>query len=372
MPASRRFGFVLEQTLGHRVLAENLLASLRQATEIDSTVIRVNRTDKAGPLRRHIPGAHNWSLEASVMARRALNWHLRRTPMDALFFHTQVTALLSVSLMRRIPSVISLDATPRNFDRVAPGYRHREQGRRVEQLKAAINRRAFLSARLLTPFSRWAADSLVDDYAVPSERITVIPPGVDLEIFKPAERHQAGDRLRLLFVGADFERKGGTDLLAAVARLGDRVELDVVTEPGESWVGAGSRVHTGIRPRSPELVALYQRADVFVLPSRAECSPNVIAEALACGLAVVACRTGAIPEMVRHGVNGFLVPPADITRLAEALRILAGAPDLRADMGRRSLELARREHDAARNHRQLFELMSELSPARATAVATPA
>ena len=65
----------------------------------------------------------NWSMRASLRARRLLAG--TKQPYDALFFHSQVTALFSIAQMRRIPTVISLDATPRNYDAVGAAYGHR-------------------------------------------------------------------------------------------------------------------------------------------------------------------------------------------------------------------------------------------------------
>ena len=357
-----RFVFVLEQTLGHVAHTANLERALAGTDWVDGTVVKLPYEPR-GALER-LPVFRNWSLRASLMARSSLRRRLREVPVDAAFIHTQVSALLSVGLMREVPTVVSLDATPANFDDVGAAYGHGRGHPLAEAAKAAVNRRAFRAAAALVTWSRMAADSLTADYGAAASRVRVIPPGVDLALFRPPSEpaHRSGGLVRILFVGGDFARKGGPDLLAALQALPD-AELDVVTgsEVGPVPAGVRCRVHRGLRPGDPALLELYRRADVFALPSRGDCLPQVLAEAAASGLPLVATATGAMPEIVRDGNNGFLVPVGAPQDLRAALRRLVDSPDLRRSMGRASLDLARREHDALTNHRRIFELLAEVA-----------
>jgi glycosyltransferase involved in cell wall biosynthesis len=85
---------------------------------------------------------------------------------------------------------------------------------------------------------------------------------------------------------------------------------------------------------------------------------------MASGLPVVATPVGAITELVRDGETGLLVPPESPARLAQALAALVADPQRRATMGRAGLEVARRDHDMARNNRSILALMGEVSRAR--------
>jgi glycosyltransferase involved in cell wall biosynthesis len=353
-----RFAFVLEQTLGHVAHTANLERALAGTDWVEGAVYKLPYEPR-GALER-LPGFRNWSLRASLMARAALRRRCRQGPLDAAFVHTQVASLLSVGVMRSVPTVVSLDATPVNFDDVGEAYGHRRGYPLAETLKAAVNQRAFMAAAALVTWSRLAADSLSADYGVPASRVHVIPPGVDLERFRPDPGERSDSLLRVLFVGGDFARKGGPDLLAALQGLPE-AELDVVTggDVGQVPANVRCRVHRGLRPGDPELLALYRRADVFALPSRGDCLPQVLAEAAASGLPLVATATGAMAEIVRDGVNGFLVPVGAPADLRLALRRLVTQPELRRAMGQASLELARSEHDALANHRRIFDLMLE-------------
>ncbi len=353
------FAFVLEDSLGHATHALNLKRALSRRSDVRATVIDVRNVPASGLWR--LPGLRNWSFRASSIARRGLRARMAAGRPDAIFIHTQVAALRAVGIMRSVPTVVSLDATPRNFDEQGETYGHRLGHPAAEALKQRLNRRALLAARRLVTWSGWARDSLVRDYGVPAELVEVIHPGVDLSLFRPGTRRPAA-RPRLLFVGGDFVRKGGRDLLRAVETLADRVQLDIVTSAGfDVPPGLPVRVHRGLTPNSEELLALFREADVFVLPTRGECFAQVIPEAMASGLPIVATGVAGIPEMVRPGVNGFLVPPSDPAALAAALDRLAADPGLRAELGAASLAIARREHDAMANADRILALLQDVA-----------
>lgn len=359
-----RFGFVLEQTLGHVAHGLNIERALAREPDIRPAVIRVDFSHPAGLQR--LPGLRTWSWRASVTARNALRERLREEPLDAIFIHTQVAALLASEIMRSVPTVVSLDATPRLFDREGDAYGHARHPEVVEMVKRRLNMRAFSGAARLVTWCQWAAYSLVADYGVPLAKIDVIPPGVDLNLFRPSLLGKQSERTRILFVGGQFERKGGPDLLEAARGLADDVELDIVTGGAEPAIPEGMRVrvHRGLKPQSEKLVALYRAADIFVLPSRGDCMPQAVIEAIASGLPVVATRVGAIPEMVKDGVNGYLVPARDPRALAAAIGALVQQPGKRHPMGRHSRVLAQQEYDADRNNHRIFALMKRLAEDR--------
>lgn len=360
----RAYAMVIEQTLGHVAHTQNIERVLSEL-RMDTDLIKIPyRTPADLPPLERLPGLRTWSYQASREARTQVRRRLESGQLDALFVHTQVSALLLPSVMRTVPTVISLDATPRNVDVLAQAYDHRRQPEYLEKLKVLVNRRCFGRAAALVTWCHWAARSLERDYGVDARRIRVIPPGVDLRLFSGVTVRRPGPP-RILFVGGQFERKGGLDLLQAMRRLGEAAELDVVTSrPVTVPPGLPVRVHLGLSPHSPALLDLYQQADLFALPSHGDCLPQAVAEAMASGLPVVATSVGAIPELVREGETGYLVRRGDVTQLAAALAALVANPDRRAAMGRAGQRLAALHHDAGRNVRALLELLEEVATAR--------
>lgn len=159
------------------------------------------------------------------------------------------------------------------------------------------------------------------------------------------------DPIRFLFVGWLDRTKGILDLLSACKQLSlsRRFTLDLVGEGNISidardfvrgnGLGDCVRFHGWLH--GLELEQRYREADVFVLPSWAEGLPNAMIEAMAAKLAVVVTTVGNIPDVIEHGVTGFLVLPRDIAGLTQALFRMIDEPALR-----RSLALA--GHDKAR------------------------
>ena len=362
--ASRRYrvALIVEQALGHGTHAENL----RQAAPHDPRIEAcwgLIPYEVAGVGARLPFYRSNWTVRAGLRARRALGAIARGGPIDALFVHTQVPAVLTSDWLRRVPSVVSLDATPLQYDQLGASYAHATGPRWLEQLKWRLNRRAFHAARHVVAWSGWARQGVIDGYGVAPERVSVIPPGVHTADWARPEPRDAHDGpVRVLFVGGDAERKGGLLLVEVVRRLRTELELelDLVTR---SLVAPepGVRVHHGIRANSPEMRALYHQADVFCLPTDGDCLPMVLAEAAASGLPSVATAVAGIPEIVRDGETGLLVRPRDGEGLARALRRLAGSVEMRLALGERAQRLARDGHDAQRNAGRLFDLLTDVA-----------
>jgi glycosyltransferase involved in cell wall biosynthesis len=336
-----RYAFVTEHTVGHVTFQRHLREAVAEDPAIEAGWFPLTYPPR-GALEQLPPLRSNWSLRASARARRLL-W-------EAVLFHTQTAALLAG---RRPPSVISLDATPMNLDEVAAGYGHRVAGPRAERVKAAVVGRALRRASALIAWSDWVRGSLIGDYGVDPARIRVIPAGTRV-CEQPPER-TPGERLRVLFVGGQFERKGGSTLLGAVDGLD--VELDVVTH-SDVPERPGVTVYRDVQPGSAVLHDLYARSDVFVLPTAADASPHVILEAMAAGLPVISTPVGAIPEMV--GPTGMLVEPGRGDELRAALERLLD-PALRTALGASAHARVRERFDAATNAGRVLDVLAEVS-----------
>jgi glycosyltransferase involved in cell wall biosynthesis len=176
--------------------------------------------------------------------------------------------------------------------------------------------------------------------------LAIIPQfGVDPDVFFPAERPRNDETFVVGFVGRLVEEKGGAILLDALARLNGAWRLDVIGEGSQRAALAEQARRLGIADRvtfaaqpSTQMPDFYRRVDTLAVPSLTR--PNwkeqfgrVIVEAMACGVPVVGSSSGAIPDVTGEG--GLIVPEGDSAALADALRGLQAAPDLRRTLGER-------------------------------------
>lgn len=298
-----------------------------------------------------------WRLRYSWHGRRALG----DAPADVALVNTQSVALLANGPMRRTPTVLSVDATGRQFAALEY-WRPRTRAAAASELPLeALERRALRRAARVLAWTEWTARSLREDYDVPSERIAVVHPGVDTKLWSVERGAPAAATapLRILFVGNYAWRKGLRTLLSALPLVERPLELHVVSGDANLDVPAGVTVHRGLTPGSDGLRRQLAEADVFVLPTRADMVPWAIAEAMAAGLPVVASDVAAIPELL--GEAGVVVPPDDPAALAAALRALADDPDRRAALG--ALARARVRERYAEEH-QLDRILDVLRAAR--------
>jgi glycosyltransferase involved in cell wall biosynthesis len=192
---------------------------------------------------------------------------------------------------------------------------------------------------------------LIEHCGVPAARLTTIPNGVDADYFQPGAGPDAGPP-RVLCVARMAPDKDHDTLLEAfrlTARaipaaelwlVGDGPRLEKVRELARRLLPEG-RVKF-LLPRE-DLRPLLHQASLLVLSSKTEALPNVVLEAMAAGLPVVATRVGGVPELVVPGRTGWLVDPGDPPGLAAALSQVLGDPDRRRALGREGRERACRE-----------------------------
>lgn len=239
--------------------------------------------------------------------------------------------------------------------RLARGYRrsrrmYRALGVRDRLLALEKVARAYVFSHWARAVNlRWGADP---------DKLDVVAPGFATP--PPVDRG-GRDGFRFLFVGTDFERKGGFDLVEAFDALLDdcpEARLTIVSsDPAvptpdrllHSWVGASRRArllgrleslrrngHAEVHPLVPREVLerrFFPAADAFVMPTLAEGFGFTNVEAMSHGLPVVSSRVGPIDEIVRHAHTGLLVAPGAPGELRDAMARLAGHPETARGMG---------------------------------------
>lgn len=359
----------MEDALGHVTHAQGLRAALTEEAGIDPDWMPIPYDGTAWFDRM---AGLPFSIRLSLRARRVVRQRQGLAkPPDALFFHTQGLTPCCLPIIARTPSVISLDATPHNFLAIANAYGEAPARGGLGRVKSALFRAVFGHARGLVAFSAWVRDSLVNDYGADANKVVVIPPGIDTRLWQPPPaRLAAAQRLRLLFVGGDFERKGGPLLMQAwQAGLSELCELDIVTRGTRLADGPGVRIHHDLTPNSPALKQLYAQADLFVLPSLGDASPFAVVEAMASGLPVVATQVGAVGEMVQHGVTGWLVAPGSAEALTQRIAGLAHDRSALPAFARAARLSAERRFHAPTNSRELFAYIRRVTAAHEAAPA---
>lgn len=279
---------------------------------------------------------------------------------DVHVFNTQVPAALGPRRARSVPYIVITDVTPKQFDAMSQGYGHRAD--RPGPLRFAKHRwncRVFGRACRVVAWSSWARDSFVNDYGVAPDRTAVIPPGVDLGQWQPRPHTDRG-AATILFVGGEFRRKGGDDLLWAFTQLPrGSAELVLVSRSAPSALPDGARVVDDLQPNDPRLVELFHTSDIFALPSHAETFGIAAVEASAAGLPVVASAVGGLTDIVVHEETGYTIRPGDREALATRLRLLIDEPELRQRLGAAARRRAAEHFDSSVNAERIFDLARE-------------
>lgn len=192
------------------------------------------------------------------------------------------------------------------------------------------------------------------------EKVELVYHGLDLARFPappvrpPRDGRDAADPVRFVTIGRAVEKKGFDDLLAALAALpadlhwrlahiGGGEKLKALQAQAKE-LGLADRVSWMGPKAQTEVVVALREADLFVLPSKQagdgdrDGLPNVVMEAASQALPIVATDFAGIPEFVREGIEGLLVPPGDVEGLARALARLAASPERRAILGQAAHE----------------------------------
>jgi glycosyltransferase involved in cell wall biosynthesis len=185
--------------------------------------------------------------------------------------------------------------------------------------------------------------SLIEQYKLAPERVTCVYVGSNTTDDQPLNVQKYASK-NILFVGLDWERKGGPELVAAFRQV-------LATHPDATLtiVGASPQLdlpNCRVVGRVPlkEVSGFYEQAAIFCMPTRIEPFGVVFVEAMSHRLPLVAMRTGAVPDFVVDGQTGRLLELNDVDGLAAALRELLGNPERCREMGEQAYQLARERY----------------------------
>jgi glycosyltransferase involved in cell wall biosynthesis len=271
-----------------------------------------------------------WRLISSLMQEVA-------DPSEVKFvFQTQ--SLFDASV-KGTPLFVYTDHT-RLAHRRYPGALRKPMSSRWIQLEKEL----YWKAEVCFTTSRFAADSIIEDYGVPADRVDSVESGCNIVIPDVLPERGSPPRV-ILFLGVEWERKGGPVLLEAMKTVRHEFPyavLEVVGcgSPGGNIPGV---VFRGRIPKEDVATRLLQ-ADIMCLPSRSEPSAVAISEAAGYGLPVVSTRVGGTPERVIHGETGLLVEPNDAASLASALLNVMRDPAIARRFGKAGRELVLKKY----------------------------
>jgi glycosyltransferase involved in cell wall biosynthesis len=238
-----------------------------------------------------------------------------------------------------------------------------------------VNRRQRVYSRIpstqlqLVAPCRWVAEEVRDSSLLGRFPVTVIPHGVDVDAFAPRDRTAARDTLGLprdakvlLFAAHTVgdRRKGFSFLVEAVAGLREVQNLHLLSVGGYSDLRQLGIPYRPLGYISNErlLSIAYSAADLCVVPALQETGPMIAMESLACGTPVVGFPAGDLPDIVRAGLTGLLVPSGDSQALREGIRAMLACPEALAEMRFKCREVAAGEYSLgvlARRHISLYE-----------------
>lgn len=266
-------------------------------------------------------------------------------------------AALGLKRLSGVPYVVSL----RGGD--VPGH---VPGLRLMHALTRSLRRSVLSkaADIVANSDSLAGTSLAAD----PFPVRVIANGVDCDRFHPAETREAGEPFRLLFVGRVHPEKNLGVVIEQLPAL-PHIELIVAGDGAQraeltarvAALDLAARVHWLGWQQKEALPALYRRADALVNPSLYEGSPNVVLEAMATGLPVVASDTPGNRSVICEGENGLLFPLSDPAALRAALARLAADRPYAGRLGAAGRQRAERDFSWLRAAQSYLELLPEPS-----------
>jgi len=262
----------------------------------------------------------SYAYEHSLLLSRSyagiISKKLKEENFDAIFAPVASTELACLST--DIPIVYTADATFKLISNYYPDYFSGQleisgkEGNSIEQS-------AIYKADLLLYPTSWAANSAINDYKADKSKVKIIPFGANMDHVPSREsvlNRKKSDKCGLLFLGVDWERKGGEiafETLIELSKLGVDAELTVCgTTPPEEFKHENMKVIPFLDKNDPkdykELQELFLKNDFLILPSRTEAYGVVFCEANAYGLPAITTDTGGIPGVVEEGKNGFMLP----------------------------------------------------------------
>ncbi|MAI80697.1 MAG: hypothetical protein CL917_17280 [Deltaproteobacteria bacterium] len=320
-----KIGYVTNTNPKDRLSQSGAHYSMFNALKTDGTdVVHIGRSlwslgsRLPRPLKRarrflRAQSARETNYEEGMRIAQLLQKEIVKANVDLLYTANSPTSCLETDL----PIVYRSDLTYRLYCEHYPIVRRAPKAVRDYQEEAEA--RKIQRADLIIYPSQWAADSAVEDYGASREKILVAPSGANVENIPSMEEilaNRAENPCRLLFLGREWERKGGAiavETTIALNEMGLKTELIIVGTqpdfevPSEFVTVVGFLDKNSNRERA-QLEQLLKSCHFMHVPTRGEAFSLAFCEASAFGLPVISTATGGVPSAVKNGINGQLLP----------------------------------------------------------------
>jgi glycosyltransferase involved in cell wall biosynthesis len=246
---------------------------------------------------------------------RQLQKDLKKRPVDVLF--VSASSQLIAYLETDIPIVYMTDASFQQLQGYYPYFSNLAAYNIRQGIE--LDRKAFEKAAHCMLASEWNKNSAVNDYGIDPNKISIVPCGANMDVILSAEdiKTNQPDRCHLLFLGVEWERKGG-DIALETFRLlkqtGANPHLHIIgcVPPVDFAEERNITVIPFLDKNKPEdfnqLHRIFFQTDFLLLPTRAECAGVVFSEASAYAIPSITTDTGGVNTYVKNGINGFALP----------------------------------------------------------------
>jgi glycosyltransferase involved in cell wall biosynthesis len=247
---------------------------------------------------------------------RQLENELKKSKVDLLY--APVAPQLIAYLKSPVPVIFMTDATFKQIQ----GYYGSWQNIAPANIREGIDvdSHAFHKAAHSMVASDWCRNSAINEYGIDESKVSVVLLGANLDCPPAAAPEKETNGIcRLLFLGVEWERKGGPIALETfrqLRRMGVNAHLHIIgCQPLADVSDKGITVIPFLDKNKPEeqrqLVSILQQTHFLLLPTRAECAGVVFCEAAAYGIPSIATATGGVQNYVRDGINGYAMPYQD-------------------------------------------------------------
>lgn len=289
--------------------------------------------------------------------RTSINWLIRSHKIKADIIHSFYAESFITNLYGRgknIPVVQEIhyaDLCPYTLQDIL-AYKKKVSGF-LWSMHLSFARLAAKTADIVVTPSNYMKQKLNDAFSIPKEKISVIPVGVNEDVFsirKKEEREK--DSANVLFVGRLVREKGLDVLINAIKKIDTKKDIQLTVIGGGPLKNEYEKlsIKLGVRDKikfvdwitRKEILNYFEKTDIVVVPSLKENFPRITLEAMGAGVPIIASKVGGILEQITDGLDGILVTGGNPDKLADSLMELLSNPEKRDSISKEGRKTARR------------------------------